>query len=126
MLFFYNNCNICLYLSLVNLFSCIYVYIYWFNLILHINLWIYFISSEQENDEVARKQLAGVDEGEALKKLLDSEDEDENEDKDKDDKEKDEKDENKDEKDKKKKKKKKDKKDKKADSKFINLNKVLF
>ncbi|KAG7167809.1 General transcription factor IIF subunit 1-like 2, partial [Homarus americanus] len=74
--------------------------------------------SEAENDEVVRKELAGVDQADALKKLLDSEEEDEEEkdkEKEKEGEEKKETEEGKEEKDKKKKKKKK-KKDKKTDA----------
>ncbi|KAL7633316.1 UNVERIFIED_CONTAM: hypothetical protein RMT77_016422 [Armadillidium vulgare] len=70
--------------------------------------------SDQENEEIVAKELAGVEEGDALKKLLasDEEDEEENEDKDKDEEE-----ENKEEEgeEKEKKKKKKKKSDKKSD-----------
>lgn len=73
-------------------------------------------SSEAENDEQVRKELAGVEQADALKKLLDS-DEEEEEKKEEEKKEDDEKKdaEEKEEKDKKKKKKKK-KKEKKADT----------
>lgn len=73
--------------------------------------------SEAENDEVVRKELAGVDQADALRKLLDSDEEDEEE-KEKEKVEEDEEKketEEKEEKDKKKKKKKK-KKEKKADA----------
>ncbi|KAK3859052.1 hypothetical protein Pcinc_030795 [Petrolisthes cinctipes] len=75
--------------------------------------------SEAENDEIVRKELAGVDQADALKKLLDSDEEEEEEKKEKEkqgeDEEKAKEGEEKEEKDKKKKKKKK-KKEKKTDT----------
>ncbi|XP_076042736.1 transcription factor IIFalpha isoform X2 [Oratosquilla oratoria] len=72
--------------------------------------------SEAENDEVVIKELAGVDETDALKKLINSEDEDE-EKKEEEEKKKEEEEKKEDEKEEKeKKKKKKKKKDKKAEA----------
>lgn len=80
---------------------------------------LFYCSSEAENDEIVRKELAGVDQADALKKLLDSDEEEEEEKKEKDvqneDEEKAKEGEEKEEKDKKKKKKKK-KKEKKTDT----------
>ncbi|XP_045616952.2 general transcription factor IIF subunit 1 isoform X1 [Procambarus clarkii] len=72
--------------------------------------------SDAENDEIVRKELAGVDQEDALKKLLDSDEEDEEEkDKEKE-KENEEKQETEEKEEKDKKKKKKKKKDKKSEA----------
>ncbi|XP_064095684.1 general transcription factor IIF subunit 1-like [Macrobrachium nipponense] len=71
--------------------------------------------SDAEDDEIVRKELAGVDEADALRKLLNSDEEEEEEEKEKEEEGKEEKNENEEKEPKDKKKKKKKKKDRKSD-----------